>query len=117
MRIGRVALWRDQVSQVSIDVRHTETAAERMRGLLGSEPLMQASGLWIGPCNSVHCWFMRYAIDVVYLDRRGFIIKCVSDLKPWGVSASLRAASVVELLAGEVARLDIRVGDEVRWCD
>lgn len=117
MKVGRVALWRDQVQQVSIDIRYTETAAERMRGLLGSESLKQGSGLWISPCNSVHCWFMRYAIDVVYLDRRGRIIKCVSDLRPWCVSASLRSSSVVELLSGEVERLGLRLGDEVRWCD
>ena len=110
-------MWRNAVQQISIGMRCTETAAERMRGLLGSGSLPQGEGLWIAPCNSVHCWFMRYAIDVIYLDKRGHVIKCVGGLKPWRVSACLRATSVIELAAGEVSRLGLKVADEVRWCD
>jgi len=113
---GAVTVWRAATQQATINIDCTQTAAERMRGLLGAEALQPGDGLWITPCNSVHCWFMAYAIDVIYLCRQGRIIKYVENLKPWRVSACLRAASVIEMAAGEVARLGLQVDDEVRWC-
>jgi len=112
-----VEVCRDAVRQATISIDCTQTAAERMRGLLGSGSLPEGKGLWIAPCNSVHCWFMTYAIDVIYLCKQGRIIKCVERLKPWRVSGCLRAASVIELASGEVARLGLQINDEVRWCD
>lgn len=117
MKQGHIGVWRDAAQQAQLSVDYTETAAERMRGLLGSECLPQGCAMWIAPCNSVHCWFMAYVIDVLYLNKRGGIVKTVEGLKPWRISACFGAASVIELAQGEVARLGLQVGDEVRWCD
>jgi len=117
VRRGEIVVWRHASQHAMLVADCTQTTAERMRGLLGSKPLLEGQALWITPCNSVHCWFMSYAIDVVYLCRQGRIIKCVECLKPWRISGCFSAASVVELAAGEVVRLGLQVGDEVRWCD
>jgi uncharacterized membrane protein (UPF0127 family) len=90
------------------------TAWSRLRGLLGSKGLAPAQGLWIRPCNSVHCFFMGFAIDVIYLDAEQRILHIRHRLRPWGVSAHWSARSVVELAAGECRRLQIEPGDRLQ---
>ena len=54
-----------------------------------SRPLPPATGLLITPCNSIHMCFMRFAIDAVYLDQQGKILKITCHLRPWlGLSAA-----------------------------
>lgn len=98
-----------------------DTPAARSRGLLGRDSLPAGAGLWIAPCAvlgvaSIHMFFMKFAIDVIYLDRKLRIVKLVENLKPWRISAAWPAHSVVELPAGALAGLDMQKGDtlEVR---
>lgn len=86
----------------------------RMKGLLGRSRLAPASGLWIAPCNSVHCFFMRFAIDLLYLDEQQRVIAVRHALKPWSLSLCWQARSVIELAAGECQRLGIQLGDTVQ---
>lgn len=86
---------------------------QRLGGLLVRPRLGAGEGLLLNPCNSVHTCFMRYAIDVVYLDREGCVLKVVPALRPWRFSACPKATSCVELLAGEAHRLDIRLGQRL----
>jgi uncharacterized protein len=87
----------------------------RFVGLLGRRGLPEGVGLWIRPCSSVHMFGMRFAIDVVYLNRDCEVVKVVSHLKPWRVSAGgRRTHSTIELAAGEVARLGIVPGATIR---
>ena len=95
----------------------TESAVERMRGLIGRDPLASGVGFWIKPCSSIHMWFMRSAIDVVYLNRDGRVLKLVQGIRPWRMSLCWSANSVVELAAGEIARLDVQIGDQWLWFD
>ena len=83
----------------------------RLRGLMFCKMLPSATGLLLAPCNSVHMCFMRFAIDVVYLDKEYNIIKIVKDLKPWvGLSMCPKAWAVLELTAGEAERCRLEVG-------
>src|ERR1035438_3138649 len=66
-----------------------ETAPQRSKGLLGREGLAPGEGLWIVPCESVHTFFMRFPIDLVYLDRKNKIKKVRSDIGAWRMSACL----------------------------
>jgi uncharacterized membrane protein (UPF0127 family) len=84
-----------------------------MRGLLGRSELAPGEGLWIRPTNSIHMFFMRFAIDAVYLDRDGKVVKVVSRLRPWRMSFCRRARSVIELAAGEAERWCLQPGDRV----
>lgn len=84
---------------------------ERARGLLFHGPLQDApAGLWIAPCNSVHMLGMRQALDVVYLDRDGVILKCVPTLRPWRLSACPGAHVALELRTGLIAELGLKPG-------
>lgn len=88
----------------------------RAKGLLGREGLGEGEGLILRPCNSVHMFFMRFPIDVVFLDRRGKVVGLSWNLPPGSVSRIFpRAAQAVELPAGTVGRTGTRVGDVVEF--
>lgn len=86
---------------------------ERMRGLLGRDGLTPGGGMRFNGTNSIHMAFMRFAIDVLYLDRTGRVVKLVYDLPPWRFSAARRAKVTVELPAGALRALDVRIGDQI----
>ena len=85
----------------------------RMRGLLGRSSLAPEEGILLRPASSVHTWFMRFPIDVVFLDRELSVLRVVRRLRPWRTAYGRRAAAVLELAAGESERRGIRVGDRL----
>jgi uncharacterized membrane protein (UPF0127 family) len=90
-----------------------DTSAKRRTGLLKHERLEPGEGLWIVPCESVHTFFMKFPIDLVYLDRRHKVRKVRSAVRPWRLSACLLAHSVIELPAGAVKQSGTQAGDEL----
>jgi hypothetical protein len=89
------------------------TGGSRRKGLLGRDGLLPGEGLWIKPCESVHTFFMRFAIDLVYLDRELRVKKVRSNVGPWRMSACLSARSVLELPVGVVSASRTERGDTV----
>jgi len=87
------------------------TRADRRRGLLGRDALDLSAGMMLAPCVAVHTAFMRFPIDVVFVDRDGVVRKIVRDLKPWRLAASPRAYAAVELAAG--VERDVVPGDRL----
>jgi uncharacterized membrane protein (UPF0127 family) len=86
----------------------------RARGLMFSPPLDAGGGLIIDPCNSIHMLFMRYPLDVLFVDRLGRVVFMYQGIKPWRVGRIVRGAKlVVELPAGTVSTTGTQVGDEV----
>lgn len=95
-------------------LRPAHTHWTRLRGLLGTDSLPPGDGLWLKPCRQVHMFWMRYAIDVVFLDGQHRVLHTVSDLGPGRISPKVaRAESVLELPAGTIARLGLRVGARI----
>jgi hypothetical protein len=88
-----------------------DSAAKRNKGLLGRESLASGEGLWIRPCEAVHTFWMRFPIDLVYLDRKNRIRKLVSAVPPWRLSACLLAHSVIELPSGTIRETRTQPGD------
>ena len=89
------------------------SSRERRTGLLKHSRLEEGHGLWIIPCEGVHTFFMKFAIDVLYLDRKHRVRKVVPDLQPWRLSLSLPAHSVLELPAGTASRSLTVAGDQL----
>jgi uncharacterized protein len=85
----------------------------RMRGLLGYRSLSAGDGLLLQPAPSIHTAFMRFPIDVVFLDGSLQVLKVVEQVPPWRVASARRARSVLELAAGEISRRGIEVGDRL----
>ena len=90
-----------------------DTSAKRRTGLLKHERLEAGQGLWIVPCESVHTFFMRFPIDLVYLTRDRKVRKTRASVAPWRMSACLPAHSVLELPAGTVERTGTERGDQL----
>lgn len=86
---------------------------QRLRGLLGTMGLNNDEALWIDPCSSVHTFGMRYAIDVVFVDRQGVVLKVVHDMSPWRTAWCPSAQSVYEMAAGQARARSIEPGQ--RW--
>ena len=68
-----------------------ESSAERRTGLLKHDKLDEGAGLWIIPCEAVHTFFMKFAIDLIYLDRKRKVRGIVRALPPWRFSLPARA--------------------------
>ena len=97
-----------------IDVMVADSFFTRLAGLMFRQKLPSATGLLLVPCNSVHMCFMRFAIDVVYVDKEYTIIKVVKNLKPWlGLSMCSRAWATLEMTAGEAERCGCEAGKKL----
>ena len=98
---------------IATEVELASTRATRRRGLLGRDSLPPSSALMLTPCLAVHTAFMRFTIDVMFLDIDGYTVKLVSDVPPWRMTASARAHTVVEMAAGSLRRHAIALGDRL----
>jgi uncharacterized protein len=85
----------------------------RLRGLLGRRGMDPDEGLLIRPAGSVHMFFMRFAIDVVFLDAELRVRKVVAGLRPWRMAGCRGAKAALELPAGAAARAGIEVGEKL----
>ena len=92
-----------------------DTSAKRNTGLLKHERLEPGEGLLIVPCSAVHTFFMKFAIDLVYLDKRRKVKKVRHAVPAWRMSGCLWAHSVLELPAGTVAAASTVAGDELAF--
>jgi uncharacterized membrane protein (UPF0127 family) len=90
-----------------------ESPFRRLRGLLGKRGLDADEGLLLRPAGSVHTWFMRFPIDVVFLDRELAVVGAVTRLRPWRAAGRRRARAVLELPAGAVERAGLLPGDRL----
>ena len=83
----------------------------RMRGLLGRDRLEPGGGMLLTPEPSVHMFFMRFPVDVVFLDRDHKVVSVRHELRPWQVAGARGAHASLELPAGTAASAGIAEGD------
>ena len=87
--------------------------ATRRKGLLKRSGLDRDKALVLAPCFAVHTAFMRFPIDVVFVDKAGYVRRIVRDLQPWRLAASASAYATIEFAAGALAASDVKVGDRL----
>ena len=88
-----------------------DTGWKRAIGLLGRKCLDANSGLWMRPCNGVHTLFMRFAIDVAFLDGNGVVLRVVPNLRPFRIALPVRGTrTMLELPVNALAVLEIAPG-------
>jgi len=103
---------------VAEKVKIADRFITRLKGLMGSPELEDGTGLMLVPCNCVHTWFMRYPIDVVFINRENTIVKIVDSMKPYHIGSIVKqACSVLELKAGSCQKLGITVGDRLKYTE
>jgi len=101
---------------VAENVEVADTPRARRVGLLKHTELRADEGMWIYPSQAIHTFWMRFPIDVVFLDRRRRVKRVYQRLPPFRLTRFVwGAASVLELAPGTVARSRIEVGDELSF--
>jgi uncharacterized membrane protein (UPF0127 family) len=106
-------LFRDDGASVCEHCVLADNPWTRLKGLLGRQGLGEGEGLLIRPTGSIHMFFMRFAIDAVFLDSELRVLKVVPDLKPWRMAAKRGAKQVLEIAAGEAKRRGLEPGQQL----
>ena len=89
---------------------------ERTRGLLDSDGLAPGEALVISPCNSVHMFGMKFAIDVLFVKKDGTVVRAIRNLKPWRATRIyFTAKHTIELPVGAIEASATEPGDELEW--
>lgn len=98
------------------DVIVASTIFSRIKGLLGKKALGSNQALILDPCNSVHTFFMRFPIDVLFVDKDYKVVKITANLKPNSISGiSWRSSKVIELSAGKIAATNTQLQDQIQF--
>ncbi|MFM7200973.1 MAG: DUF192 domain-containing protein [Myxococcota bacterium] len=93
-----------------------DTAATRTKGLLGRDGLAEGSALIIDPCNSIHTFFMRFSIDVLFVTSEGQVVRVLENLVPWRLTRMyFRARKVIEFPAGTLQKVPCQPGDQLEF--
>ena len=90
-------------------LRFARTIRTRTKGLLGRRELAPGEGLAFRE-KSIHMFFMRMSLDIVFCDEDLRVVKVVPDLAPWRMAGCAQARYVLEIGPGEARRLAIEAG-------
>jgi hypothetical protein len=83
----------------------------RVRGLLGRDRLEPGQAMLIKTTGPIHTWFMRFSIDVLFLDRNNVVVGLRQDLSPFRFAWCRNTAFVLELTAGTIGHSLTTVDD------
>lgn len=102
-------------------VTKADDGPSRSKGLLGHEKLDADEGMWIVqpalarfvPCPTIHTFFMKFPIDVLFLDDALQVRRVIEDMKPWRLSPWVASADSILELKGGVLQGSVRPGDKL----
>ncbi|MFZ5752692.1 MAG: DUF192 domain-containing protein [Bacillota bacterium] len=98
-------------------VKVAEDFLSRLIGLMGRRTMADGAALVLRPCRYVHTFFMRFNIDLVFLDRRGVVVHLVRDMAPFKISPVVRRSILVVELPGGTVRIRLRPGDILKMAE
>jgi Uncharacterized conserved protein len=88
------------------DIELADSFLKRLKGLMFRKEMPKGKALLLEHCNSVHCCFMKFTIDVLYLDKN-YVILYKETLKPWSIGKiTAGTKSVLELSEGQAEFLE-----------
>ena len=97
------------------DVFLADTPFKRVKGLLGRKDFQPGQALIIRPCNSIHTFFMRFAIDAIFVDKNSCVVGIVKGIKPFHLSPIFfKASYVIEVPEGTIVQSETSVGDKIQ---
>lgn len=100
--------------ELQLDIKVADRFFTRFKGLMFRKEPIRKEGLLITECNSIHMFFMKFAIDVVMLSKDGKVVKTISNLQPWKLVGPVKKAySTLELPVGTIEKNEIRMGDRI----
>ena len=88
----------------------------RGRGLMFASDLPDGGGLVLDPCNSIHMFFMRFPLDIIFVSKDGRVVFMYRGIRPWRMGRLVRGARMaIELPEGVIGRSGTQVGDSVEF--
>jgi len=109
-----VIINRTRDTTLAREARVARTLPQRIKGLLGQRNLRPGGGLILRPCNSVHTFFMRFPIDVLFLDKDNRVVDALDNLAPFRLSPIYFTARLaIELPAGTLQATLTETGDTI----
>lgn len=119
MRFSRENILRRKNDYVIIcpELKIANTFLSRLKGLMFKKIFEKGSGLLITKCNSIHMFFMKFPLDIVFLDKNLIVVEMVENIKPWKISKIYRnVSSTLELPSGTIKDKHIKIGDQFEIC-
>ena len=101
-----------QNKAISSNVKIAKSFHQRFMGLMGRKSMQEDEVLVFYKANSIHMFFMRFPIDVVFLDKKMQVIKVVKSIKPWYITSCFGAFCTIEMLANS-AEKHLCLGDQL----
>lgn len=100
---------------IATQVKVAKNFFTRTIGLLSRKSLSKEEGLVIKPCSSIHTFFMKFAIDVLFVNKKGQIVALYENVKPWRIlPLHFTSSYVIEFPAGTILDKNIDKGDLIR---
>lgn len=88
----------------------------RFLGLMGRKSIAADEGLFFPRCNSIHTFFMRFPIDVIFVKESGEVVEILESLKEWRMLLPRRGVKhTIELRANRSRELGIAPGAQLTW--
>ena len=101
---------------IASHVEMADTFFKRMQGLLGRASLGAGEALIITHCQSVHMLWMKFAIDVIFIDQQNKVVGLTARIKPFKFSPIFwKSSCAIELPAGTIETTNTQMGDEIHW--
>jgi len=104
---------REKNITVSQQLKIAESFFERLIGLMFKEKMDGFDGLLIKQCRSIHTFFMRYPLDIVFMNNEMKIKKIIRNIKPWRMTLIYFTSTQVLELEGGTLHQEIREGDKL----
>ena len=97
---------------IASNIKIAQSPEQRMKGLLGASDFPKGNGLVITHCQSIHMFFMKFPIDVIFCDRQNKVVGLCADIKPFCLSPIFfKASYAIELPAGTINASKTQTGD------
>lgn len=103
---------------ISENLIRADNYYKRLKGLMFTDYLPENSAMHIIPCNEIHTFFMKYSIDVLYLDKNNKIISMDEELIPGKIGRLIKGSnSVIELPPGKIKKEGIEIGQVLSFSE
>jgi len=102
---------------IALEAEEAVTFFERLLGLMFRSSMAKEEALIFRKVNSIHMFFMKFPIDVLYLDKANKVLKIKHCLKPWRMSSCMRARVTIELPAKKAVETATEAGDTLEFIE
>tara|TARA_B100000579_G_C22812420_1_gene845975 strand:+ start:686 stop:1141 length:456 start_codon:yes stop_codon:yes gene_type:complete len=88
---------------------------EKIRGLIGRPKLDASSAILLDESDCIHTFFMKYSVDILYLDREFKVIRTIRSMKPWRIAFCLEAFAILVLTSGSIHKKHLTISHQLTW--